>query len=341
MEFSTVFLDVQEKDVRPMDEYNGYLDRLKQDIPNYYAEKGESRMTCPVCNASLSNMHPPGEEFTKNLITYVKCGSCSSVVAKEKFVLSNIQAFFTESESRKYWMTEIWSKTSEARIEKIYQPFVSWAQGRLLDYDFAEALSVAEFLPNQPGLLEGWKRVRSKDNLSAFASCVTTGTNLGESVTIHSIETNEKVDILMSVDGLNRFEDPARALSWAIEHLNPGGLFFFTTTLSTGIETLELGADSYNVLPPDRLFLPSYEGLQALAARAGFEVVEFSTPGMLDAALLRHAEKEGRKLSPTIQYFLNNRSVENDVKEFQSTLQKLRLSAFGRVLLHKKDCKKT
>ena len=65
--------------------------------------------------------------------------------------------------------------------------------------------------------------------------------------------------------------------------LKPGGLCFITCLLSSGFDVLVMGQDSGIFLPPERMNFLSYDGMNTILDKVGgFEILEFSTPGVLD-----------------------------------------------------------
>ena len=70
------------------------------------------------------------------------------------------------------------------------------------------------------------------------------------------------------------------------------GLFIMTSTTSSGFEYQVLGKYSPNLIPMDRLNLLSLEALIGQMKKAGFEIIEVSTPGRLDVRLSKGIGKK-------------------------------------------------
>ena len=91
------------------------------------------------------------------------------------------------------------------------------------------------------------------------------------------------MDAVFLFEALERSVEPLDLLQKVFNSLKSGGLCFITCLLSSGFEVQMLGKDSEIFVPPERMNLLSYEGMNALIEKLdGFEILEFSTPGVLD-----------------------------------------------------------
>ena len=109
-----------------------------------------------------------------------------------------------------------------------------------------------------------------------------------------------------------------------------------TALSSSGFDLQVLREHSSNVFPPDRINLLSSEGLIRALERHGFQLIEFSTPGMFDVDNVRRTLTEHPELecSSFVRYLVTNRDA-NALHDFQEFLQRHRLSSFVRLALRK------
>jgi len=114
--------------------------------------------------------------------------------------------------------------------------------------------------------------------------------------------------------------------------LVPGGILMLTTLTCDGWDIGELRGHHPSVCPPLHLNLLSMQGLRDLVARAGLELLEMSTPGRLDADILRNAlaadpdapvSRFARRLSSAPQETLD---------AFQDFLRAHRMSSHAEIL---------
>jgi SAM-dependent methyltransferase len=136
------------------------------------------------------------------------------------------------------------------------------------------------------------------------------------------------ISVVSAFEVIERLFDPLAFVQHVNRLLRPGGLIFLTTVSISGFDLNILRDKARNLLPPTHLTLPSYEGIHALIERGGFSMVEFSTPGQLDVALVLDAlERDpGISLPPVIESALRRRGeiVHDYLQDF---LQKSNLSS--------------
>jgi len=109
----------------------------------------------------------------------------------------------------------------------------------------------------------------------------------------------------------------------------------FSTLTISGFDLGELWSNSKSVSPPNHLNLMSVSGLAALVKRCGLELVDLSTPGMLDVDILRNMLEENSEIS--ISRFARQISQANETvqEKFQNFLQENRLSSHVVVVARK------
>ena len=110
-----------------------------------------------------------------------------------------------------------------------------------------------------------------------------------------------------------------------------------TSATSSGFEYQVLKEHSPNIIVPDRLNILALEALVDQIEKAGFEVIELSTPGRLDVEIVKRAyEKDPNiPLDSFWKYIFDSRDA-NALHSFQEYLQQFRLSSHVRIAAIKK-----
>ena len=147
---------------------------------------------------------------------------------------------------------------------------------------------------------------------------------------------DESLDAVMLFESIDRSVKPINLLNKVKKSMKPGSLCFITCLLSTGFEVQILGKKSEIFIPPERMNILSYEGLEILIKNiGGFEVLEYSTPGVLDIA---NVTKKLNTLDEMnfFKYIFQKKDNNNLIKSFQNFLQMYCLGTFGRLVLRKK-----
>lgn len=145
--------------------------------------------------------------------------------------------------------------------------------------------------------------------------------------TVDLISAFEVIDYTINIDGL------FGAIKNMLVH---NGLCFLTTISISGFDLQVLWENSNSIFPFDRINVFSMKGLNMVFKRHGFELLEYSTPGLLDLDIVKNAmEKDKRLKIPRFVRTLIDQGDEQIYKDFQEFLQINRLSSFVRILLRK------
>jgi hypothetical protein len=131
--------------------------------------------------------------------------------------------------------------------------------------------------------------------------------------------------------------DPAGLLTEMHRLLSPGGFLMLTTRSGSGFDIQTLWEHS-DVFPLEHVNLISVEGMHTLLESIGFEVLEISTPGLLDLQIIQRVANQAKdvEIPRFLKYFLANRDMHS-ADRLQEFLQSQRLSSHMRVLARKSD----
>ena len=134
------------------------------------------------------------------------------------------------------------------------------------------------------------------------------------------------------LESLDRINDPVALLRAVARQLVDGGLLFVTALVCSGFDMAVLGLRNVYLYPPDRTNCFSLRGLKLLLSRAGFTLLEVSTPGVLDVEIVQAHLNHGTviPLSTFEQELLNADGETHEA--FQKFLQLRRMSSFARIV---------
>ncbi len=325
-----------EEEVKPSEQLARYRALTEADVRGRLAGGVLHDRACPACGATDAPV--TGDRFG---LTYRTCAACGSLHVSPAPDDAALMAYYRESEAETYWRRELSRQAADARRARIVAPRVAWISDAVSEYrpDARALVDVqTHYAPYVPALCG----IRSIDRLVLadpvlpeaeipdVPSSTVTRARLGEDALADS------ADVVTLFEVLDRVADADALMAKTHAALRAGGLCFVTGILGSGLEYQELGTRSSNLLPPDRLNLFTVEGLQTLAERHGFEVIEFSTPGNFDVRTLDAALAADPTLpvSTFVRYVLEKRSP-SDKLLFQEFLQAGLLSAYGRLVLRK------
>ena len=332
MERAVIHSDLKKQEIQPQPLLEKYLDLMKEDIRKILPAKSLLDATCPVIGESEVQ-----ESFSKMGMDYQVSQSLGNIYLSPRPPMDLLTAFYRESSARKFWLKELWPQTVEVRREKVVLPQLEWVQGFISQYFSERKLLMAEILPSN------WCYYQSAENIwpEAEYQLIDLLFDLDiarEEVSILDVSDNTKgstLDIVLLFEALDRAVAPEEVLKKVNNVLKPGGLCFITCLLSSGFEVKVLGQESGIFAPPERMNILSYEGMNTLIEKVtGFEILEFSTPGVLDIPNVIN-QLDTIDDAYFFRYIFKQRNDTGLMESFQDFLQLNRLGTFGRLVLRK------
>lgn len=331
MEHAIIHNDLATEDIKPQELMNQFLELVASYNQKIVPEE-LVLSSCPACSSKLIK-----DTFFKLGLQYVSCNDCHTIYLSPRLSQEGIKKYFRESESRAFWLKNIWVKTANVRRTKILDPFLDWVQLFVDSYFPHQSITVAELFPVHWGLCETWKEKQgTKDYFLIEPYFPEKLSPIRLEKNCLSFATEKKFDVVFLPDTLAWLEKPADIFRWVMDHLNPKGFCFLTTIFSSGFDVMTLKGLSNYFVPPERLNLFSFEALNQLVRKFSFEVLECSTPGVLDVQNIYEVfKKDPEVLHPNIKYILHARETVSLLNSFQEFLQVNRLSSQGRMVLQK------
>jgi hypothetical protein len=332
MERAIIHSNLIKQEIQPSDLIKEYKSLLEKDIKKWLSPESMQKVFCPVTGEQEIK-----QSFSKIGMEYHISHSLGNIYLSPQPSMKALKTFYLKSEAREFWHTQLWPKTKAMRRKKIILPQLEWAQEFIGQYCAQESLKLAEYFPNHWGYFLASKHIFPSDNYKMIdvlfdpvSAKESISENIGNEVPINSL------DAALLFEALDRSPDPAGLLESVKQSLKPGGLCFITCLLSSGFEMQILGEKSDVFVPPERMNLFSFEGINRLIEKIdGFDIMEFSTPGVLDIPNVINKLEEVDNLS-FFGYVFKLRDDPSMVVSFQDFLQRYRLGTFGRLVLRKK-----
>lgn len=326
---------MKEAEIRPRALFDRYLELLQDDIAQFFSDRsGFVDVPCPGCGGG------DGEtELEKWGFPFRVCAACGSLFACPRPDPGALARYYQGSAAVRFWNTAFYRETEEARREKIFRPradlVAEWA-GRLgigrdaacVDIGAGYGIFLEEIAAR--GL---FTRVLGIEPVHSLAEiCRAKGFRIVEK-TVEAVESGEiGAGVATAFEVLEHVFDPGAFLRASRRVLRPGGILVLTTLTSSGFDIQVLWEHARSVHPPLHLNFLSVEGMQRLAERCGFQVVELTTPGRLDVNIVENALAENPALA--VPRFVRTLLAREEAAraEFQAFLQRHRLSSHMRVI---------
>ncbi len=319
-----------QSDLKPSDLLQQYLNMLPKDVTEFLSTSAVLTKQCPACNSLRGE-----PKFIKFGLQYHECDACATWYVVNRPSDEAISNFYRQAPSRQFWRNQLSEASRQQRKEKIIKPRFEWMMDSIMEH-CPKAEHWVDVHTSQKRYVEAMAAmpIAQKSLLSPY--CEGTLGNITRIDKPWWQADGLKAQVISVFEVLDHTSDVAGLMTAVRGMLNSGGLCFITTILSSGFDVKELGGQAPNIFPPDRLNVFSAKGLKALLERNGFECLEFSTPGILDVAIVAKALKENPDItvSPFVRDLVLNQ--DDDVrKSFQEFLQANMLSSYGRILVRK------
>lgn len=282
----------------------------------------EQNNRCPVCGEKEGKFF-----YSKWGADYLRCEACKSV-----FTICSpnlIKSYRENSELLSLRRSEAYQREVTARREESWLDFLEWMEVRAFRFLHRnKELSIIDF----------------GNRFEGYVSCIQESKlcgdyNLRESILKKDDETGiERADIVFYLDQMQQIIRPGEKLESIGRCLKADGLLVLGTRAGSGFDILTLKDQNSRIYPYEHVTLPSINGLITALNRSGYQILEVTTPGVMDVQYVRESVNELRDSEFFVKHLLDSAS-ESALQEFQRFLQKNCLSSFVRIIAKKRKDK--
>jgi len=338
---NVVFNDTgREVEFKPNLIFEKYLKLTESDIKKEFKNKRRLAISaCPACKSQKSK-----KTFIKFGFQYVECNNCRTVYLQHRPKDSHIREHFLNSSSARFWLDTLLKATENKRKEKIYYPRLQWIADTAEEY-LSGSKDIADFNSRNVDYvtyLLNSKFFDSRTIINPYFSLdylvdEELRGNISNSPDAKKMPASKSlVNIATAFEVIDYMSDVDAFVKKVENMLCKGGLCFITTISISGFDLQVLWENSRNIFPPDRINAFSQKGLKLLFQRHNFEMLEYSTPGVLDMDIVE--SEYNKRPSLDISRFVRSMLETGDEQlkqDFQNFLQSNRLSSFVRIVLRK------
>jgi len=291
---------------------------------------------CPACESRMYVFM-----FEKDASRFVKCTKCGTIFINPQPPLDVIRDFYQNSEESKLW-DKHFVDSERQRREQIFLPRameilklwqrIGFGRGKLVDIGASNGVFCEEIRNICP--FDEIIAVEPSAERAKF--CRQKGIKVVEGF-VEDADLSE-VDVITAFEVIEHVRFPADFLRQCHKALNERGVLVLTTPNANGFELMTQGAVSNNFCSPGHLTVFNIDSIHMLLERCGFSVYDISTPGKLDAEIVRSKVLNGElnmRDSPFLRYILTEKWEEVG-EEFQDFLVKNSLSSHMRVVAIKR-----
>lgn len=277
-------------DISPVELDPGQAERFAADIKMLLLHKSEFvSVPCPACGSEVSR-----KAFEKYTLDYVVCSECETMYINPRPDQKTLDAYYLRSENYCYWNKYIFPATENVRREKIFRPRVE----RLIDIcrrygvrrdTLVEIGAGFGTFCEEVGRTGFFSRVLGVEPTPDLAqTCRQRGIEVIEKPVEQVFFDDDTVSVIAAFEVIEHLFCPRDFLKKCHQMLSRGGVLILTCPNVKGFDITVLQAVS-DAVDIEHLNYFHPDSLSGLLAECGFEAVEVSTPGRLDAERVRNA----------------------------------------------------
>ena len=272
----------------------GKLVALDADLNRLAGWKNEFvEVECPACGAKAGE-----HEFNKYGFRFERCGKCKTVYMNPRATPEILAEFYANSVLYQYWNDHIFPATRGARMERIFRPRVARILELCTDWgvqpDVLVEVGAAGGMFCEEAMQSGGFRqvIGIEPGAAQAATCRALGIEVIESTLEQTTALEIVAQVVASFETIEHVHSPREFLAHCRRLLMPNGLLVMTCPNYAGFDIKTLGVISES-LDAEHINLFNPESIQVLVEASGFEMLDISTPGELDAELVRNKVVEG------------------------------------------------
>jgi 2-polyprenyl-3-methyl-5-hydroxy-6-metoxy-1,4-benzoquinol methylase len=331
---------IREEEIRPQRFLKDQKIMANLDLKRMLSKKNKFvKVSCPACGESKTK-----DKIVKNNLKYVYCKKCNTLYMNPRPAPEVLDWFYKNSPNYEYWNKYIFPATEDKRREKIFSPRVD----QLLDLCNKYSLKKDSLL--EIGCAFGTfclelksRRVFNKIvGVEPTPDLAKTAKKRGikvieEMIEDIDLEEKELFDVVVNFEVIEHIFSPSKFILNCKKMLKPGGILILTCPNGEGFDFVTL-KEKCNSLDHEHLNYFNTKSLPLLLKSTGFEILEVTTPGELDAELVRKKILLG-ELDVTTQPFLKQiliKKWDQVGDKFQNFLSDSKLSSNMWVVARKK-----
>lgn len=274
--------------IRPDHLKKGQMEAFLEDIAYLLTFKDQFvTVHCPACGSN--DFHPA---FDKYGLRFVECDACGTVFINPRPTPEILEKYYTNSKNYWYWNNFIFPASESVRREKIFLPRVERILGICQKYRINTG-TLLEVGAGYGTFCEELKKTGMFRKIIAVEptpglaeTCRKKGLDVIELPVEKVRMDKDSVDVVVSFEVIEHLFNPGEFIRSCGSILFPGGLIVLSCPNVKGFDMMVLREISES-FDAEHLNYFTPESLSGLLTACGFEVLETSTPGKLDADMVR------------------------------------------------------
>ena len=281
-------MDLKETEIRPDDLMQKQAELYAADVERLVAASADFvHVACPACGSDT-----PRLAFRKYSLSYQHCETCETVYVSPRPTPQHLETYYQTSQNYEFWNRYIFPASEEARRLKIFKPRAE----RIVDICSRFEVGRNTLIEVGPGFglfceelgrMGAFQRIIGVEPTPGLAeTCRKRGVEVIEQ-RVEDVRFDDLlVDAIVSFEVIEHLFSPREFVERCASPLSPGGVLVLTCPNIKGFD-IDLLREVSDSVDAEHLNYFHPESLSDLVTSCGFEVLEVSTPGKLDAELVR------------------------------------------------------
>lgn len=327
---------MKEEEIRRRETFNTYLRIVEEDIKTIFKDRSIFiHIACPACGRL--DYWPQFEKFGFN---YVLCQRCKTLFVNPRPSLELLIEFYKNSKSTVFWIEKFFKPVADVRREKMFRPRAEFVKDTMPKFNNSVIGDIGAgfglFLEELAVFWPSAKMVAIEPSLDMAEICRKKGFTVIASAIEDVQGWDDKFDLITNFELFEHLFSPEEFLQKIRDLLKAGGYLYLTTLNGMGFDILLLWEKSKSIAPPQHLNFFNPSSMELLLKKSGFEIIEISTPGVLDWDIVEGMIKNEAIDLGRFYNYLANEGSDNCKKELQEWITKNGLSSHMRILARKK-----
>lgn len=279
----------------------------------------DMKETCPVCGQAVGNYF-----FSKWKVDYVCCPACKSIFAI--YDKQTVEAYRANPELLELRISDVYQEEITQNRQDIWNEFLEWIEVRAFRFMGRNRnLSIVDYGNRFEGYIDSIRKSPICGSYALKSSIL--------SVEVDDIQYG-KADMVLYLDQMQQEMQPAACIQELKKYLKEDGILILNTRAGSGFDIVTLKEKNARIYPYEHILLPSVKGLVSFLEKNGFEILEITTPGVMDVKYVLDFKDKLDDQENFVKYLLEE-SSQSMLQEFQRFLQKGCLSSFVSLIARK------
>lgn len=297
--------------IQSTENFDKELKLAKSAVNRVLRLESDTNYACPGCHET--EFIPFFTKWNVEYFRCVKCGSVFTIVDRQ-----TLDTYQNDAELRCFRNSKEYQEEATQKRSFSWQELIDWMSFRSYRY---------------LGKNQGLHILSGGDRYAGFIDLITQSALCSSYHSLQDSENNLPADIGLSLNLIQQMDNPIKHLIEMNQHLQEGAILFLSARIGTGFDILVL-REHAQIYPYEYVSLLSRKGIENVLREAGFDLLDYSTPGSMDVGYVQSKYA----FIPQEELFIKNLINSSDqllLGEFQRFLQKSGMSSYAHIVAKK------